>query len=269
MEENLIKKKLVILKQESKKVQTDWALIHQYLVDLNLSGKDEKKETSNLETREHQVGASSSVRLILSNTICPLHHSLLPPTTFLIHAPKQPPISWNVVIYCSVYAQVFWEVSILWDTELLASIPCCSAWSCSPVRVADEKHVIFLHVLMIDGMLCRAWESSRSCDRSHAGDMWPPMWNVPCRDKSQNQISKVLLIVLELGGMCPPPFVLQTNKVSSHCPMLDLYWYRSEWQLVSLCICVVGYFALPIVIGAMVSVKRSMLTVHYVLGSRR
>jgi hypothetical protein len=107
MEKSHMKKKLVTLKQESKEVQADWALIHQYLVDLNLSGKDEQEENSNLETREHQVGASSSVRLILSNTICPLHHSLLPPTTFLIHSPKQLPTSWNIVIHCSVYAQVF------------------------------------------------------------------------------------------------------------------------------------------------------------------
>jgi hypothetical protein len=63
MEKNLIKKKLVILKQESKKVQTDWALIHQYLVDLHLSGKDEQEKTSNLETQEHQVGTNNSVSL--------------------------------------------------------------------------------------------------------------------------------------------------------------------------------------------------------------
>jgi hypothetical protein len=63
MEKNLIKKKLVILKQESKKVQADWALIHQYLVDLNLSGKDEQEKTSNLETQEHQVGPNNSVSL--------------------------------------------------------------------------------------------------------------------------------------------------------------------------------------------------------------
>ena len=63
MEKNLIKKKLVILKQESKEVQADWALIHQYLVDLNLSGKDEQEKTSNLETQENQVGPNNSVSL--------------------------------------------------------------------------------------------------------------------------------------------------------------------------------------------------------------
>jgi hypothetical protein len=42
MEKNLIKKKLVMLQQESKEVQADLAIIHQYLVDLNLSGKKEQ-----------------------------------------------------------------------------------------------------------------------------------------------------------------------------------------------------------------------------------
>ena len=51
------------LQQESKEVQADWALIHQYLVDLNLSGKDEQEKTSNLETQEHQVGTNNSVSL--------------------------------------------------------------------------------------------------------------------------------------------------------------------------------------------------------------
>ena len=62
MEENLIKKKLVILQQESKEVQADWAIIHQRLVELNLSGKDEQ-ENSNLETPEYQVETNNSVRL--------------------------------------------------------------------------------------------------------------------------------------------------------------------------------------------------------------
>ena len=63
MEENLIKKKLVILQQESKEVHADWATIHQSLVELNLSGKDEQGKTSNLETQEYQVGTNNSVRL--------------------------------------------------------------------------------------------------------------------------------------------------------------------------------------------------------------
>ncbi|XP_021045897.1 disks large homolog 5-like [Mus pahari] len=57
MEMNLIKKKLVILQQESKEVQADWPTSHQYLVDLNLSGKDEQENTSNLETQESQKTA--------------------------------------------------------------------------------------------------------------------------------------------------------------------------------------------------------------------
>ena len=62
MEENLIKKKLMPLQQESKEVQADWAIIHQRLVELNLSGKDEQ-ENSNLETPEYQVETKNSVRL--------------------------------------------------------------------------------------------------------------------------------------------------------------------------------------------------------------
>ena len=62
MEENLIKKKSMTLQQESKEVQADWAIIHQRLVELNLSGKDEQ-ENSNLETPEYQVETKNSVRL--------------------------------------------------------------------------------------------------------------------------------------------------------------------------------------------------------------
>ncbi|XP_006503580.1 spermatogenesis associated glutamate (E)-rich protein-like isoform X1 [Mus musculus] len=59
MEENLIKKKLMPLQQESKEVQADWAIIHQRLVELNLSGKDEQEENSNLETPEYQVSETA------------------------------------------------------------------------------------------------------------------------------------------------------------------------------------------------------------------
>lgn len=62
MEETLIKKKSMTLQQESKEVQADWAIIHQRLVELNLSGKDEQ-ENSNLETPEYQVETNNSVRL--------------------------------------------------------------------------------------------------------------------------------------------------------------------------------------------------------------
>lgn len=51
------------LQQESKEVQADWAIIHQHLVELNLSGKDEQEEKSNLETQEYQVETNNSVRL--------------------------------------------------------------------------------------------------------------------------------------------------------------------------------------------------------------
>ena len=50
------------LQQESKEVQADWAIIHQCLVELNLSGKEEQ-ENSNLETPEYQVETNNSVRL--------------------------------------------------------------------------------------------------------------------------------------------------------------------------------------------------------------
>ena len=62
MEETLIKKKSMTLQQESKEVQADWAIIHQRLVELNLSCKDEQ-ENSNLETPEYQVETNNSVRL--------------------------------------------------------------------------------------------------------------------------------------------------------------------------------------------------------------
>uniref|UniRef100_A0A8C6H501 Uncharacterized protein n=1 Tax=Mus spicilegus TaxID=10103 RepID=A0A8C6H501_MUSSI len=59
LEENLIKKKLAILQQESKEIHADWAIIHQRLVELNLSGKDEQEKTSKLETQEHQVSETA------------------------------------------------------------------------------------------------------------------------------------------------------------------------------------------------------------------
>jgi hypothetical protein len=62
MENNLIKKKLMTLQQESKEVQAEWASIQQHL-DVNLSGKDEQEKNSILDTQEHQVGTNNSVRL--------------------------------------------------------------------------------------------------------------------------------------------------------------------------------------------------------------
>jgi hypothetical protein len=113
MEKNLIKKMPVLLKQESKEVQIDWALIQKCLVAMNLNGKEEQEQTSNLETQQLQVGTSTSVRLILSDTICPLDPSLPSPTTILIYTPNQPPNSWNLVVHCSFYTHIFWEVSLL------------------------------------------------------------------------------------------------------------------------------------------------------------
>ena len=70
MEKNL--KMSVTQNQKNKEVEIDWALIEKYLVDLNLNGKDEQEQTSNHETQQLQGGTSSSVRLILSDTICPI-----------------------------------------------------------------------------------------------------------------------------------------------------------------------------------------------------
>jgi hypothetical protein len=62
----------VTQKGESEKVQIDWALIEKYLVDVNLSGKDKQEQTSNHETQQLQVGTSSSLKLMMSDTICPI-----------------------------------------------------------------------------------------------------------------------------------------------------------------------------------------------------
>ena len=113
MQKNLMNKRLVTLKQENKEVHADWTIIQQYLVDLNLNDKDEQEKTSILQDQQHQVGPSSSARLILTDNIFPLHPSLLSHSTILLHTPKQPSTSWNVVVYCYVYAQVFWVVNLL------------------------------------------------------------------------------------------------------------------------------------------------------------
>ncbi|XP_052028753.1 disks large homolog 5-like [Apodemus sylvaticus] len=54
MEKMLVKKRRVMLMQESKEVLLDWSLIEKYLVGLNMNGKDEQEKTSNLQT-QHQV----------------------------------------------------------------------------------------------------------------------------------------------------------------------------------------------------------------------
>ena len=136
MEKMLVKKRRVVLRQECKEVRIDWSLIEKYLVGSNMNGKDEQ-ETSNCQT-QHQVGTSSSIRLILFDIILPLDPSLFSPSSFLIHKPKQSPNWQNVFDHCSVYVQIFQDVRLLWDTELLASVPCCSAWSCNTIRVTDE-----------------------------------------------------------------------------------------------------------------------------------
>ena len=79
------------MQQESKEVQADWAIIHQRLVELNLSGKDEQEENSNLETPEYQVETNNSVRLWLSDTIGTLDFFFIDTSTFVIYTPKQPP----------------------------------------------------------------------------------------------------------------------------------------------------------------------------------
>uniref|UniRef100_A0A8C6IAS9 Spermatogenesis associated glutamate (E)-rich protein 4B n=1 Tax=Mus spicilegus TaxID=10103 RepID=A0A8C6IAS9_MUSSI len=94
LEENLIKKKLMILQQESKEIHADLAIIHQRLVELNLSGKDEQEKTSNLKTQEHQVSetvrelglATAEEDSILQNE---LPHQEAPAE----HHPQHPPSS--------------------------------------------------------------------------------------------------------------------------------------------------------------------------------
>ena len=70
MEKNL--KMPVTQNQKNKEVDIDWALIEKYLVDLNQNGKDKQEQTSNHETQQLQVGTSSSLKQILSDTICPI-----------------------------------------------------------------------------------------------------------------------------------------------------------------------------------------------------
>ncbi|GAB1289376.1 Spermatogenesis-associated glutamate (E)-rich protein 4C [Apodemus speciosus] len=53
MEKMLVKKRRVMLRQESKEVRVDWSLIEKYLVGLNMNGVDEQEKTSNLLT-QHQ-----------------------------------------------------------------------------------------------------------------------------------------------------------------------------------------------------------------------
>ena len=112
MEKMLVKKRRVMLRQECKEVRIDWSLIEKYLVGSNMNGKEEEEKTSNLQTQP-QVGTSSSIRLILFDTILPLDPSLLSPSTFLIHNPKQSPTSRNVFVHCSVYVQIFQDVRLL------------------------------------------------------------------------------------------------------------------------------------------------------------
>ena len=102
MQKNLMIKKLVTLKQENKEVHADWTIIQQYLVDLNLNDKDEQEKTSILHDQQHQVGTSSSARLILTDNIFPFHSSLLSHSTILMHTSKQPHTSWDVVAHCQV-----------------------------------------------------------------------------------------------------------------------------------------------------------------------
>ncbi|EDL37213.1 mCG113008, isoform CRA_a [Mus musculus] len=94
LEENLIKKKLAILQQESKEIQADWAIIHQLLVELNLSGKDEQEKTSNLETQEHQVSeAARELGLATAEEDSILQKELPCQEAPAEHHPQHPPSS--------------------------------------------------------------------------------------------------------------------------------------------------------------------------------
>ncbi|GAB1303333.1 Spermatogenesis-associated glutamate (E)-rich protein 4D [Apodemus speciosus] len=60
MEKMLVKKRRIMLKQESKEVQVNWSLIEKYLVGLNMNGKDEQEKTSNLQTQHQGAGRQTS-----------------------------------------------------------------------------------------------------------------------------------------------------------------------------------------------------------------
>ena len=68
MEKTLVQKRLFTLRQESKEVHVDWALIEKYLVKLNVNGKDEQEKISTLQT-QLQVRMSNSISLVLFDTI--------------------------------------------------------------------------------------------------------------------------------------------------------------------------------------------------------
>ncbi|XP_021045009.1 uncharacterized protein LOC110315247 [Mus pahari] len=95
MEMKLIKK-LVILQKESKEVQAEWATIHQYLVDLNLSGKDEQEKTSNLLTQEHEVSETArELGLATAQEESILQNELPPQKPPAEHQPQHPQSSFD------------------------------------------------------------------------------------------------------------------------------------------------------------------------------
>ncbi|EDL37212.1 mCG113006, partial [Mus musculus] len=92
--ENLIKKKLAILQQESKEIHADWAIIQQRLVELNLSGKDEQEKTSNLEAQENQVSeAARKLGLATAEEDSILQNELPCQEAPAEHHPQHPPSS--------------------------------------------------------------------------------------------------------------------------------------------------------------------------------
>ncbi|EDL37221.1 mCG56332 [Mus musculus] len=94
LEENLIKKKLAILQQESKEVLANWAIIHQCLVELNLSGKDKQEKTSNLKTQEHQVSETArELGLATAEEDSILQNELPRQEAPAEHHPQHPPSS--------------------------------------------------------------------------------------------------------------------------------------------------------------------------------
>ncbi|EDL03237.1 mCG6384 [Mus musculus] len=98
MEKKLMKKKLFLMKQESKEVQGDWTLIQQCLLDLNLNGKDEHEKTSNLQDQQHQVSettrelglATAQEESILKNESPPQE----PPAELHLPLPHSPRLPW-------------------------------------------------------------------------------------------------------------------------------------------------------------------------------
>lgn len=117
MEQSQLMKNVNMLKQENRKVRGHCVLLLRRLWELKLISKNQQENTSDHQTQQQQVGTGSWVRLVLLTishwTPCLFTAPpILLPIPFLIHIPNQPPTSRTVIVYFSVYAHVFWDVSL-------------------------------------------------------------------------------------------------------------------------------------------------------------